>query len=1170
MRGFVKVLPKQAIRVFSCLLASCLIGAPLAMAADQAVQPITSSDTKHGPIVAKAPIPTELVLPNGLKLLMLEDHTLPVVSCLAWYRVGSRDERSGSTGITHLLEHMLFGNVGTFRKGEIGASIARVGGQFNGYTSDDFTTFFETLPAAKLELALRIESERMRSAKFTDAEVQEEISNIQHEFENEAKDPVAVVSHEVRSMLYATHPYHNPTMGWRSDVESLTAAQLKTYYDQYFWPNNCTLVLSGDFDSKNAAQLVQRYFASLTQSPQPVPQVKAEPEAPRPERRSVVKHSGSKEILQMAFNAPAFDDADAPAMVVLEKLLNAPSAGRFKSKLIDARVCSTATCAFEAKRDPGFIAVTCIAIPATPNAQQKITDAVDAILSQIRTQPVSDAELRRARNQAEFAFFSEREGPYRAGFHLGYFDNLSGWKNASTWPDKIRNVCPADILRVAKRYLNPEMRVVSWLSGAAAKPAGGIKGPEPTVPPARTNPTKPEHVRLTGYKEDDNSVAPDGDKSAQSAVSAPIVTTKASVDSQESGKLSNQQVMKQAIQGMPGALPNAVQKLPSAVGGAPANVFKELPNAVEAVPTVIKNLPSAVGNIPSVIKQIPSTLGSVPSAIREIPGALGHMPGAAANVVKDLPAAIGGIPGSAASALRELPSAIGGIPGAAAGAIKSVPAALGTFATDLGGIPGAIGRQLAGIPENKLVNGTSHRTLKNGMTLIVHESQLSSIVQVAGAIRAGSAYEPAGKRGVSRVTAALFNQGTARRGVTQIVTQQEDFGIQPFHMLRFDNDVETVQFATRCLSRDLGSQFELIAETLMTPSLNDGDFDKAKQETILDTQRCEDTNGRKAERALYRSLLAHGSPFSPEDPSQMVKSVGSLTVVDQRKFLSSYVVPSATTLVVVGDIDPDKALRLAEKAFGAWSGKGSQQKITAHMNARQVLRAAVPTKDKGKTTIGFGKLLPVPTSSPEYSNVLIADTIFSKHPLFSRLGQKLSQDPVLARAVGGDSIDTNLTQMADSLAWSFAIDVEPASVPITVSALQNQLMELSANGVKQQEFVEARRYLLGAIPVRTMSTLGSTARSLVHESIYNQDHNHHSNLLANLRATNLDSVNRMIKHTLRPETATMVVVGNSHAIRSTRNRVNAQTARFAKEEPENLAGSTSRDDSSNSPADTTH
>src|SRR5262249_2157702 len=140
---------------------------------------------------------SEAVLANGLRLVVLPDATAPVVACLACYKVGARHEQMGATGLSHLVEHLLFGQVGPFRKGEIGATIARYGGQFNAYTSDDFTVFFEILPAYKLDLALQIESQRMRSAVFSPAVLKDELANIRQEFDAESRDPFATLAKEV-------------------------------------------------------------------------------------------------------------------------------------------------------------------------------------------------------------------------------------------------------------------------------------------------------------------------------------------------------------------------------------------------------------------------------------------------------------------------------------------------------------------------------------------------------------------------------------------------------------------------------------------------------------------------------------------------------------------------------------------------------------------------------------------------------------------------------------------------------------------------------------------------------------------------------------------------------------------------------------------------------------
>lgn len=1065
-----------------------------------------------GDTVAPSTLPTttELVLANGLKVLLIEDHSYPVVSCLSWYKVGSRNERAGSTGITHLLEHMMFGNVGSLRKGVIGAQIARCGGQFNGYTSDDFTAFFETLPAQRLDLALRIESERMRGVQFTDADVQEELNNIQREFEVQARDPNAILEQEVRSMLYVAHPYHNPIIGWRVDLESTTAAQLKTYYDKYFGPSNCTLVIAGDFQKKTAIESVERYFAPLPKAPATVAPLKFGQEQQRGERRSIVKYPGKQEALSVAFHAPALDDADAPAMVVLEKLLNSPFSGRLRTKLVDSRTCAAATAVFEPKKDPGYFAVNCTALPGTPNAQQKLLDGVDSVLAQVRNQIVSDAELRRARNQAEFAFASETEGPYRAGFHCGYFDTLSNWNKVNTWPEQIRAVTAADLQRVAKRYLSGDNRVIAWLAGTAApKPAAPKpeSAPAPSGKPAGT-PSKPEHVHLTGFKEDDNSLG------------------------------------RKIPEAMPNAIPNAVQNLPKVINNAPKEVIKELPNAVEKVPTVIKNIPSAVGSIPSVIRQIPSTLGSVPSAVKELPGAIVGVPGAAAGAVKDLPAAIVGIPGAAANAVKELPGAIVGVPGATAGALKAMPAAIGAFATELGGIPSAIGRQLMGPQEQRLANGTVRRTLRNGITLVVHESHLSPIVQIAGASRAGSAYEPASKKGLSAVVAALLNQGNARRGRTQLLTMQEDLGIAVPYMVTFDNDAEKLQFTTRCLSRDVSAQLDNIAETVTNPTFADADFERAKQDAGNEIQRNEDSNGRKADRAIYRSILTQGSPFVPDSPAELMKSISNLSVADAKKFVATNISPTGTTIVMVGDIDIDTATKLVEKSFGSWMSQGTHQKLAAHPNARQVTRTAVPTKDKSKTTIAFGRLVTGMHTVPEYANVLIADAAFSKHPFMSRLSQKMAADEAFAKAIGDAGLDTTLSRIGDGAAWSLNIEVEPNTVPMTVNSIQAELQRFGKEGLTQTEFIEARRYLLGSIPVRQLGTIGSTARTLLDGAMRAAGEDPEATLLASVRNSNLETVNRAIKHSLRPEVATMVVVGTSQSMRATRNQaVTGQMAR---------------------------
>jgi zinc protease len=1092
--------------------------------------------------------PQEVVFPNGLKVVILEDHALPVVSCLVWYKVGSRNESLGSTGLSHLVEHLLFGAVGSFRRGEIGASIARVGGQFNGYTSDDFTAFFETLPANKLELALKIESERMRGATFTEEAVREEVSNIQSEFETESKDPVATISKEIRASLFQQHPYHHPIMGWRSDVENLTADQAKSFYDKFFWPDNATLVISGDVQPRQVLPLVQRYFGPISKSPAGIPVVKAVEPPQRGERRVTVKHSGKQEALIVSYHAPAMDDVDAAPMVVIEKLLNVTTAGRLKAKLVEPKICASAVSSFEIKKDPGLFTFSCNAIAGTPNAQQKMLDGLDAFLNVLKTQNVSDIELRRAKNQAEFAFFTERDGPYRAGFHLGYFDSMSKWQNAYTWTDRLKAVTASDVQRVARKFFNPDNRVVGWLAGAAAPKPVAPKPNEPGTTPGKTpgkpdgKPEKPEGVRLTGYKLDDNAVAPNHGHflPGENAIKINDATNEeailiAAADGPTNVAEKGTTKVEAAVKEIPSALPHAVEKLPSAIGHAP-DAVKQIPAAVKSVPEVLKSVPSAVGNIPSAIKQVPSAIGSIPSAIKELPSAIVGIPGAAATAIKDLPSAVGSIPGAAAATIKGLPTMVGGIPGAAASAIKGMPGAIGTFANEVGTIPGAFGKQLAmlGPRDSSQASRVERRTLKNGLTLLVVQSRLSPIVQIFGGVKAGSAYEPAGKHGLACLAATTLNRGSSKRGKLQITTSQEDLGLSPHAMLRFDETAELIQFQARYLSRDLPWALELIAESLCAPQLNEEEFEKAKQDALQTLRQADDSIEQKVERGLLRSVLSAGSPLIPDDPQELIKSVSTLTATDHQKFFNTLIVPGATTIVMVGDIDADKALAMSERAFGSWIGKANHPKIIAHANQRRVLRAAIPIKDKARSTICFGQLTSIPKTSQDFASLQIADGILLNHPLTSRLSGKISSEPALSHAVSDNDIESRLRPLANSTAWSLSVNVEPNAVPITVQSLQDEFKKLVKAGVTNEEFAEAKRYLTGAIPVKQLGTHAAVARQILEAATQGCESDLMEGSLNAVRSASMDSVNKVIKNNLRPDQATLVIAGSGQSIKAVR------------------------------------
>src|ERR1051326_2777964 len=213
---------------------------------------------------------------NGLKVLLMPQRAAPVVAFMVAYRVGSRNEAVGHTGATHLLEHMLFKGTPTFnkeRRTQVAATLQRGGADFNATTWYDRTNYFETVPSDALELAVHLESDRMRNSFIADEDRRSEMTVVRNELERGQNEPMVVLDEAVYAAAFREHPYHHPTIGWRADVENVPTARLKEFYDTFYHPNNATAIVVGDFERGSALELVNKYFGSLPASPAPIPEV---------------------------------------------------------------------------------------------------------------------------------------------------------------------------------------------------------------------------------------------------------------------------------------------------------------------------------------------------------------------------------------------------------------------------------------------------------------------------------------------------------------------------------------------------------------------------------------------------------------------------------------------------------------------------------------------------------------------------------------------------------------------------------------------------------------------------------------------------------------------------------------------------------------------------------
>lgn len=404
-------------------------------------------------VAAAAEEVRETVLSNGLKVLTKEVNAAPVVSAYVWYKVGSRNEVTGITGITHYVEHMLFKGSREFPKDKLKKVIETNGGTWNGFTSYDYTAYYETLPSDKLELALQIEADRMVDSLMNKDEFEAERSVIISEREGKENNPTSLLQEAVNATAFMAHSYGNPIIGWKSDIEAISHEQLTDYYISYYAPNNATLVIVGSFETDRALELVKKHFGEIPPG-KPMPEVvTVEPEQ-RGLRRVKVTREGSARYIMGAYHIPAVDHPDRYALDVLEVVMSSGRTSRLYRSLVDKQLAGAAYFWASDAKDPTlagfFIQVRDGVDPS--EAEKAFLEEIEAV----KTEPISDAELNRAVAKAEAEFIYQQDSVSRQAHTIGYYETIFSYKYLDTYLDNLRKVTKDDVLRVAKTYLNAD------------------------------------------------------------------------------------------------------------------------------------------------------------------------------------------------------------------------------------------------------------------------------------------------------------------------------------------------------------------------------------------------------------------------------------------------------------------------------------------------------------------------------------------------------------------------------------------------------------------------------------------------------------------------------------------------------------------------------------------
>jgi len=423
----------------------------------------------------------ETVLPNGLKVILVENHKAPLVTFQVWYRVGSRNEAWGKTGLSHMLEHMMF--KGTERVGpeEFSRIIQENGGNDNAFTSYDYTAYFENLNADRVQVSIDLESDRMQNLLLREQDFRTERMVVMEERRLRTDDnPQAVLTEQVMATAFEMHPYHWPIIGWMEDIARFTLEDLKAYYKTYYNPINAILIVVGDFKKQELLPKIEKAFGSYPKGVAPTQEKDIDPPQIG-ERRIFVKREAQLPSLVMGYHVPNLREPDSYVLEMIATILSGGKSSRLYQSLVREKrlVLSVDADHSLISRDPSLFTLSAELLPGKEVAE--VEKAFDQEVEQLQKEPVGKQELEKAKNQLEASFVFAQDSLFYQAMLLARHEIAFSWKTVDDYLPSIRKVSPEDIQRVAKKYLTPDNRTVGILiplppkEGKSAPAAGPVK-----------------------------------------------------------------------------------------------------------------------------------------------------------------------------------------------------------------------------------------------------------------------------------------------------------------------------------------------------------------------------------------------------------------------------------------------------------------------------------------------------------------------------------------------------------------------------------------------------------------------------------------------------------------------------------------------------------------------
>ncbi len=438
-------------------------------------------------LAGAAPAPSSVfsrTLSNGLEIFVKVDRRAPVAVAMLWYRAGSIDETNGTTGVAHVLEHMMFQGTKRFPKGEFSNMIAEVGGRSNAFTAEDYTGYHQQLHKSDLELSFKLETDRMVNLNLVEEDFATELRVVMEERRQRVDDNArALVYERLHSTMFMAHPYRTPVVGWMNDLENMQLRDARTWYEDWYAPNNAVLVVAGDVEPQAVFALAEKYFGPIPARPLPVRKPQVEPEQIGI-KRLIVKAPATMSTVALAYHAPSLRDVEKDwepyALSILAGVLDGHPAARLEREMVTrTRVAHSVSADYDGiKRGPGafYIGLT----PAKGSSVEDVERVWREQLELLITQGVSEDELQRVKAQVIASQVYSQDSVFGQASQIGKMRSLGHpFDAASVMTRKLRAVTPDQVRTVARKYLIDDKLTIAILDPQPAAQPGDAGLPDP-------------------------------------------------------------------------------------------------------------------------------------------------------------------------------------------------------------------------------------------------------------------------------------------------------------------------------------------------------------------------------------------------------------------------------------------------------------------------------------------------------------------------------------------------------------------------------------------------------------------------------------------------------------------------------------------------------------------